>query len=476
MTLEQLLESISAAATGVIDQITWKRLLIFSSGGLLCKLLWDQYGILRYRNRPPTMLGWPVVGYTPTMIKYTLECFLPHLVKPRPPALLTNFLFANAVMVDHWLYAEKLHQKHMDGDFKTEFPPSFQGVLGENSIICLPGGKIHTHHKKLRNKLLSTLAPKPCLAVLPEMSVEVRAILDELVEATAKDGSGAFEPRAAHLAAKVSTLQITAGLEPATQARVEELTSTVMEGIFGVPINLGRFSQYGRALAAKKELRVIIKKLLDSPIKDKRNVLADLASTTEGGVAFSLEETLDTIVTLLLAGKLTTADALPNVVANLCRYPEWVAKIAAEPLEFHSIEAESDTLKFVMECLRCDPPVGAFRRTCKEALDLGEYGVIPPQCQMAVIFRASLQDVSDKFDPSRWTPEQVASLGWLPFGGHQPHSCIGRNLALLELQLFARILCREYTVQADDLEKVVIPGKVFSKLFKDGMQVKVYKK
>ena len=34
------------------------------------------------------------------------------------------------------------------------------------------------------------------------------------------------------------------------------------------------------------------------------------------------------------------------------------------------------------------------------------------------------------------------------FGGNQPHECIGKHLALVELQLFARILCREYNFQA----------------------------
>ena len=43
------------------------------------------------------------------------------------------------------------------------------------------------------------------------------------------------------------------------------------------------------------------------------------------------------------------------------------------------------------------------------------------------------------------------------FGGNQPHECIGKHLALVELQLFARILCREYNFQAGILFLSVVP-------------------
>ena len=40
---------------------------------------------------------------------------------------------------------------------------------------------------------------------------------------------------------------------------------------------------------------------------------------------------------------------------------------------------------------------------------------------------------------------------FLVFGGHQPHECIGKYLALVELQLFARILCRDYDFEAGNI-------------------------
>eukprot|EP00913_Durusdinium_trenchii_P000462 g422.t1 len=45
--------------------------------------------------------------------------------------------------------------------------------------------------------------------------------------------------------------------------------------------------------------------------------------------------------------------------------------------------------------------------------------------------------------PDRWRTEDVRSK-FLAFGGAQPHECIGKHLALLELQLFVKILCKDY--------------------------------
>merc|ERR1719215_1127091 len=117
-------------------------------------------------------------------------------------------------------------------------------------------------------------------------------------------------------------------------------------------------------------------------------------------------------------------------------------------MEFSSIEADTATYRFILECLRMAPPIGGYRRVCRHAsLDLGDYGTIPPGCQFAVLIGRQLATMGNEFDPDRWTPDYARKWGMLPFGGHQPHSCIGRHLVLLELQIFVRMLCREYKFQ-----------------------------
>jgi len=209
-----------------------------------------------------------------------------------------------------------------------------------------------------------------------------------------------------------------------------------------------------------------------------QNIIFDLQQSSETGEAFSAEEIVDTAITLLVAGRITTADALPALLANLSEHPDFASRIAREPLEFRSIEEDSHTLRFVRESLRTSPPAGAYRRACcdpRASFDLGEHGCIPPGCTFAVHLRPYMTDMEGGFDPDRWTPELVRER-FVAFGGSQPHACIGSNLALLELQLFARVLCREYNFTAVDTQLCVDAKNPMSLTYKDGLRIKISRK
>merc|ERR1712187_927023 len=133
------------------------------------------------------------------------------------------------------------------------------------------------------------------------------------------------------------------------------------------------------------------------------------------------------------------------------------------------------TLRMVRESLRLNPPAGTIRRSCKKPVDLGEHGCVPAGCAMSIFLRDELIAMGKDFNPDRWSPEEVREHGHVTFGGSQPHSCIGKGLALIELQLFARVLCREYDFKAIDPEFVVDMPPI--KLgFKDGLRVQVFRK
>lgn len=470
---DELVRAIQDFVDELLTGLTRRKVCGLVTSALVCKLLWTHYGVLLCRRKLPYLsLGWPLLGHTPDIFRQSLEGWAEGFLVGKPPAILANFLFCNTVMVQYPLYLKHIHQAEIDGMLRPQFPPSLQTLLGNNSVLVLPGGKGHPHHKRLRAKLLSSLAPKPTLAILPEIITEVRKTLDGLGACTAADGFASFNQFAQSLAATVSTLQITAGLSKELQDRVTGHLDCILEGLFSLPINAGRFSTFGRALRARKELSTIIQDLLAAPIKDKRNIIHDLTNTSDSVEAFTPEEVSDTVATLLLAGKLTTADALPHLFVLLNDHPEWVSKIACEDLHVDSIESDSAALRFVLECLRVKPPAGGVRRVCSHAIDLGEYGHVPPNCQMVTLIGHELKGMGS-FDPDRWTPDFVRKNIMLPFGGNQPHNCVGRSLALLELQTFARVLCREYEFKALEPELIVKPSLPLSRVFKDGLRVSV---
>jgi len=469
---------LSSWLRSLAEKVSWREVCGLASAGLLGKVLWDHYGILRHSRLPPSNLGPPIIGHTLSIFQNSLDVWGDAALKGKD-VLLANYLFGTAALVKYHVYQEHIQRAELDGKLRPEWPAGFKGLLGPNSIIVLPGGKGHQHHKHLRGKILHSLAPKPVLAILPRILEETRRTLDGLVADTAKQGFASLEGPAASMASKLSTLQITAGLEPKLQERMSSLLDDIILGMFSLPLNLGRLTAFGRATQARREVSKIIEGVMSNPNLDHVNIVFDLMHSSESGEAFSRDEIVDTVITLLLAGKLTTADALPALFVRLSENPDWAARIAQEPLEFAGIEQDSATLRFVRESLRVQPPVGAYRRTCidpSEATDLGEHGRIPPACPFAVVLRSALQGMGQDFNPDRWTSEASRSDGGTVFGGLQPHSCVGKNLALLELQTFARVLCREYDFKALDTTLVVKPSKVMTLSYKDGLRVAVHRK
>jgi len=267
--------------------------------------------------------------------------------------------------------------------------------------------------------------------------------------------------------------------DEATSVRMRQLFCTVMIGMFGVAVDLGCFSAYGRALQARAELKELIEKLMRHPSGAGRNIIGDLAATSGEDRGFSDAEITDTVITLLFAGQFTTSETLPPLVVELAKRPEWAAKIAAEPFELEHVEGTtSATVRFVREVLRHYPPGTFFftRRNTACPMSLGEHGTVPIGCNIAMNFDQEMWSLGPEFNPDRWT-EQTTRDKFLTFGATSPHSCVGRGFAMVELQMFARVLCREYELEAVDDTRVRnwAYGGAFFK-YKDGCKLKLRKK
>jgi cytochrome P450 len=169
---------------------------------------------------------------------------------------------------------------------------------------------------------------------------------------------------------------------------------------------------------------------------------------------------------LLLAGEITTSNALAWLIWLLHRNPE-VLRRAAEEIDaaVPSLDAitmeQLEKLHYVEACvcesLRFKPVEPMLLGEAERDLVLGDVAVPAGTVIMGLQRVEGLDDrwFADalRFDPERWLggagPGRRNKSVSIPFGAG-PRICVGRSLALIEIKLGVAVLLRGFTIEALD--------------------------
>jgi cytochrome P450 len=235
------------------------------------------------------------------------------------------------------------------------------------------------------------------------------------------------------------------GLELAMRAQLANLRS---------PLQLG----YEWPLPRHRQMRRAVKMLDDVVYRliaegrargsDRGDVLSILllARDEEGGL--SDQQVRDEVMTLLLAGHETTANALTWTWYELGRHPDVLAKLATEidqlgdrAVTVDDLERLPWNLAVIEEAMRLHPPAYTTGRQTKQEVVLGGHR-LPEHAIVAVYIRGIHRrpdyfPAPDAFLPERMLPDakKARPRHWyMPFGAG-PRVCIGAHFALLEAQL-----------------------------------------
>jgi cytochrome P450 len=176
------------------------------------------------------------------------------------------------------------------------------------------------------------------------------------------------------------------------------------------------------------------------------------------GEGMSDQQLRDEVMTLVLAGHETTANALTWTLYLLSKHPTVARRLRAEVVGVlgERVPTSDDlpqlpyTLRVIEEALRLYPPAWWIERQSVRADEIGEYS-IEPQAFVAIVPYAmhrhpTYWDNPEGFDPDRFAPERAADrpkFAYLPFGGG-PRQCIGNGFALMEAQLVLAMLMQHY--------------------------------
>ena len=209
----------------------------------------------------------------------------------------------------------------------------------------------------------------------------------------------------------------------------------------------------------------------NKPVVSKKSFIHTILKAREESSGDQLDdkEIYGNVVTLLLAGQDTTANTLSWSMYYLSRHHSIQEELKKEIENCKS----SKEFPFLPDKLDMEKNLPLCHGVIKEALRLrGPAPVLFSEANVdtklssgiqmhkgdivAILMRSILTDENrfvdgKKFVPSRWMNGDPCNsfLSNLPFGGG-PRTCPGKNLSLLESNMFLSMLCNEFIVRPPD--------------------------
>jgi cytochrome P450 len=194
-----------------------------------------------------------------------------------------------------------------------------------------------------------------------------------------------------------------------------------------------------------------------------------LARDAETGETMSDVQLRDEVMTLLIAGHETTANALSWLWVLLDRHPdeqerlraELVAATGGRPPTVEDLPQLPRLKAVVQETLRLYPPVWMFDRRALGPDQLGSTKVAKGDlvifCPYAIHRLPGLWHEPEAFRPERFEAgreEQKNKFAYLPFSAG-PRTCIGNTFAMIESQLIMGTLLSRFRARLADPTPII---------------------
>lgn len=222
--------------------------------------------------------------------------------------------------------------------------------------------------------------------------------------------------------------------------------------------------RWGGALRRHMKLIEEARKLLRELVairKKQKNQQYDLLdmlleATYEDGTHMKLEQLIDELLILFVAGHETTSNALTFTTQLLAKNTEWQKVIFEEATENKNndlmvfLGALDHTKRVIEESMRLHPPVYFIDRV---NLEDDEFGGMFFKKGTSLLFSVheihrsgTFWEHPNTFDPDRFRGPANQFSGWYyPFGAG-PRMCIGNNFAMFEMQLAISHLVERYRI------------------------------
>jgi cytochrome P450 len=161
---------------------------------------------------------------------------------------------------------------------------------------------------------------------------------------------------------------------------------------------------------------------------------------------------------LLVAGNVTSTNALTWIFYLLARHPEYIREIRDEvaavigenAMDYRNLHQLPATLRVIDEALRLYPPFWMIDRVALQDDEIG--GIRIPAGAMVIpyIYGAHRNPTQwqnvEAFDPGRFEARRAGErhpFAYIPFGGG-PRICLGSNMAIMQMLMIVAAFVRTY--------------------------------
>lgn len=173
---------------------------------------------------------------------------------------------------------------------------------------------------------------------------------------------------------------------------------------------------------------------------------ADRSGGGSAGSPMTDRELRDELLTLLVAGHETTANALAWAVERLIRHPDKLVRLAEEVRAGERAYLEA----VVSETLRLRPVISIVARRLTQPVEIGGWllpaGITVAPSIYLVHRRPDIYPEPEVFRPERFLEAKPGTYTWIPFGGGV-RRCIGGAFAHFEMQVVLAELVKRRGLQ-----------------------------
>jgi cytochrome P450 len=332
-------------------------------------------------------------------------------------------------------------------------------LVGPRSVLILDG----LSHQRQRRLLLSLFAVRR----VAEHSLAMRELTEEAVESWPEGPELRLQPALQALTLRVILATIFGVRGGAISEVLYRLLSALLEHaqnpLLLVPAlqrDLGPLTPWRRFLALRRALDDALRPVFALRRREcsagdaGSDVLGQLvAARDEAGRPLADEQLRDELITLLVAGHETTANALSWTLHEVITHPavreallrELAEVVGDEPLGPEHLDHLPYLTATVQEGLRLHPVLGHVGRQLTAPLTIGGYALPVGTMVVPCIYLAHRDPAvfpePDRFLPERFLGARLSPYAYLPFGGGA-RRCIGMSFALHEMKIVLATILR----------------------------------